>query len=261
MSPIDELIPLLKKMRLSGVLQSLELRLNQATEDDLSHAEFLLRLLTDEIERRDVKQLEQRIRRADFEHGKTLESFDFHFNPKAPKTKIVDLATCTFIAQKRNVLFVGPTGVGKSHLAQAIGHRACRAGYTVLNLVAQDLFRQLRAARADASVDRRLQRLAKPDLLIVDDLGLRPLTGEEQLDLYELIRARHERCSTIITSNRAVTELHALFTDPLVAAAAMDRLLQNAHVITIEGDSHRNPPPRRGSRKRRDGQHEQEVAR
>ena len=261
MSPIDELVPLLKKLRLSGVLQSLELRLNQATEDDLAHAEFLLRLLTDEIERRDAKHLEQRIRRADFEHGKTLETFDFHFNPAVPKTKIIDLATCTFVAQKRNALFVGPTGVGKSHLAQAIGHRACRAGYTVLNMVAQDLFRQLRACRADDSVDRRLQRLAKPDLLIIDDLGLRPLAGAEQLELYEVIRVRHDRCSTIVTSNRAVTELHALFADPLLAAAAMDRLLHNAYVITIEGDSHRNPPPRRGSRKRgADEQHVQEGA-
>jgi DNA replication protein DnaC len=261
MSPIDELVPLLKKLRLSGVLQSLELRLGQATEDNLAHAEFLVRLLTDETERRDAKHLEQRIRRADFEHGKTLDSFDFHFNPAVPKTKIVDLATCTFIAQKRNALFIGPTGVGKSHLAQAIGHRACRAGYTVLNMVAQDLFRHLRAGRADASVDQRLQKLAKPDLLIIDDLGLRPLAGDEQLELYELIRARHERCSTIVTSNRAVEELHALFADPLLAAAAMDRLLQNAYVITIEGDSHRNPPPRRGSRRRKDENQAQEVAR
>lgn len=257
MSPIDELIPLLKKLRLSGVLQSLELRLGQAADDDLAPAEFLLRLLTDEVERRDAKHLEQRIRRASFEHGKTLETFDFHFNPAVPKAKVVDLATCTFIAKKRNVLFVGPTGVGKSHLAQAIGHRACRAGYTVLNVDAQDLFRDLRAGRADASVDRRLQRLAKPDLLILDDLGLRPLAGDEQLELYEVIRLRHERASTIVTSNRAIPELHALFADPLLAAAAMDRLLQNAQLITIEGDSHRNPPKRR---RRKGSNNNQEVA-
>lgn len=258
MSPIDELIPLLKKLRLSGVLQSLDVRLEQATDDNLAPTEFLLRLLTDEAERRDAKHLEQRIRRASFDHGRTLETFDFHFNPAVPKAKVVDLATCTFIAQKRNALLVGPTGVGKSHLAQAIGHRACRAGYTVLNTAAQDLFRNLRAGRADASVDRRMQRLAKPDLVIIDDLGLRPLASDEQLELYEVIRIRHERASTIVTSNRAVTELHALFADPLLAAAAMDRLLQNAHVITIEGDSYRNPSPRRA--RKRKGANSHEVA-
>ncbi len=247
MSPIDELVPLLKKLRLSGVLQSLELRLEQATSDDLAPAEFMLRLLTDEVERRDAKHLELRLRRANFEHEKTLEAFDFHFNPSVPKNKIIDLATCTFVAKKRNVLFIGPAGVGKSHLSQALGHRACRAGYTVLYCAAQDLFRQLRAGRADGSVDRRLQRLAKPDLLIIDDLGLRPLAGNEPLELYEVIRCRHERGSIILTSNRAVSELPPLFGDPLLASAAMDRLLQDAHIITIEGDSFRNPPPRRAS--------------
>ena len=140
----------------------------RSPRDNLAPAEFLVRLLTDEIERREARQLELRLRRAGFEHGKTLETFDFHFNPAVPKAKIVDLATCIFIAQKHNVSFIGPTGVGKSHLAQAIGYRACLAGYEVLSISAQDLFRQLRAARADASVDRRLKKLAKPDLLIID---------------------------------------------------------------------------------------------
>src|SRR5688500_6762444 len=108
MSPTDELIPLSKKLRLSGVLQSLELRTRQAVDDNLSHAEFLLRLLTDEVERRDSKQLEQRVRRANFEHAKTLEDFDFHFNPGVPKAKIVDLATCGFIAKQQNVLLIAP---------------------------------------------------------------------------------------------------------------------------------------------------------
>jgi DNA replication protein DnaC len=260
MSPIDELVPLLKKLRLSGVLQSLELRLNEAVEDDLTHGEFLLRLLTDEVERRDAKQLELRLRRANFEHGKTLETFDFHFNPHVPKTKVIDLATCSFIGHKRNVLLIGPTGVGKSHLAQAIGHRACRAGYGVVSVAAQELFRDLRAGRADASVDRRLDKLTRPELLIIDDLGLRPLAPEEQLELYELIRLRHERASTIVTSNRAVDELHALFADPLLAAAAMDRLLQDAQVITIEGDSYRNPPTRRRSRRAAGDAQHQEVS-
>ncbi len=242
MSPIDNLIPLLKKLRMSGVLLTLELRTQQAVDDNLSHAEFLLRLLTDEVERRDSKQLDQRIRRASFEHAKTIEDFDFHFNPAIPKAKILDLATCTFVPQRKNVVIIGPTGVGKSHLSEAIGHRACLAGHTVLYVAAQDMLAQLRAARADESYERRLLRFTTPDLLIIDDLGLRPLTRDEPLDLYEIIRHRYERSSTIITSNRDAGELGGIFGDPLLASAAMDRILHGAHVITIEGPSYRNPP-------------------
>lgn len=243
MSPIDELIPLLKKLRLSGVLATLELRTTQAAEDDLAHTEFLLRLLSDEVERRDAKMLEQRIRRASFEHQKTLEDFDFHFNPSVPKAKVIDLATCGFVARKRNVLLVGPSGVGKSHIAQALGHRACLLGHKVLYVTAHDMFRQLRAARGDGTHDRRMKRFTSPDLLIIDDLGLRDLTQDEPIDLYDIVRLRHERASTIITSNRALRELPAIFGDPLLSSAAMDRLLEDAQVIVIDGDSYRNPPP------------------
>lgn len=245
MSAIDDLVPMLKKLRLSGVLQSLELRTRQAVDDNLVHGEFLYRLLADEVERRDGKQLDARIRRANFEHARTVEDFDFLFNPSVPKAKVLDLATCAFVERHENVLFVGPTGVGKSHLAQAIGHRACRVGHAVLYVSAQDLFKQLRAARADGSLDRKVLRYTSCELLIIDDLGLRPLAGDEPLDLYDIIRLRHERASTILTSNRAVEELAQLFGDPLLASAAMDRLLQRAHVLVIEGDSYRNPPPSR----------------
>jgi DNA replication protein DnaC len=245
MSPTDELIPLLKKLRLSGVLQSLDLRTRQAVEDNLSHGEFLYRLLSDEVERRDAKQLEQRLRRASFEHRASLEDFDFSFNPNIPKSKVIDLATCAFIERKENVLLAGKTGVGKSHIAQALGHRACRAGYTVLYTSAHDMLTGLRAARADASYDRKLARYASPDLLIIDDLGLRPLVHDEPIDLYEIIRQRYERTSTVLTSNRDIDEWQPLFGDALLASAAMDRLLHHAHVLVIEGDSYRNPPPRR----------------
>jgi DNA replication protein DnaC len=244
MSANDDLVPVLKKLRLSGVLQSLPLRTRQAVDENLDHNEFLYRLLQDEVDRRDGKQLNLRLARANFEHAKTLEDFDFLFNPRVPKSKIVDLATCHFVDRKEVVLLLGPTGVGKSHLAQALGHRAVRRGHTVLYIGAAQLFGQLRAARGDGSYDRRLLKFTGPDLLIVDDLGLRPLRGEEPEDLFEIIRQRYERGALIVTSNRAMTEWPPLFGDPLLASAALDRLLHHAHVLELEGDSFRNPPRR-----------------
>lgn len=248
MHPIDELSRILKKLRLSGILQTLDLRTRQATDEDLAHSEFLYRLLNDEVERRDAKQLDTRLRRASFEHRKSIEDFDFSFNPKIPKAKILELATCAFVEKRENICIVGQSGVGKSHVAQALGHRACMAGHTVLYTSANAMLNELRASRADASYNRRLLRFTKPALLIIDDLGLRALKGDEPLDLYEVFRGRYERGSIIVTSNRAIEEWSPLFSDALLAGAAMDRLLHHSHVIEIEGHSYRNPP--RGARRK-----------
>ena len=250
MSPIDSLTPILKKLRMSGILETLELRTTEAAEDNLSHTEFLLRLLTDETERRDAKMLDHRIRRANFEHAKTVEDFDFQFNPGVPKSKVIDLAAGSFIGRMKNVVIAGKVGVGKSHIAQAIGHRACLSGYKVLYTSAQDMLKQLRSARGDNTHERRMLKYTQPDLLIVDDLGLRPLTNDEPIDLYDVIRLRYERGSIITTSNRALEELPDIFGDPLLASAAMDRLLDDAHIIEIEGDSYRNPPASKRRAKR-----------
>jgi DNA replication protein DnaC len=242
MSTTDELVPILKKLRLSGVLKTLDLRTREASDGVITHSDFLFRVCCDEVQRREAKQLEQRMRRASFETTKRLEDFEWSFNPKVPKQKLVELAACHFVEKHENVLLIGPTGVGKSHLAQAIGERACRAGHSVCYVSAHKMLSTLRASRADQSYDKKLLRFTSPDLLIVDDLGLRPLEGEEPIDLYELIKQRYERGAMIVTSNRALEEWHPLFLDDLMASAAMDRLLHHAHVVVIEGHSYRNPP-------------------
>ncbi len=248
MSPLDDLGQMLKKLRLSGLLETLPLRLGQAVDGNLPYEEFLLRLVCDEVERRNAKQLQLRLGRAGFESGKTLEDFDFSFNPQIPKARVIDLCTCAFVARRDNVLLIGPAGVGKSHIAQALGHRACRAGYATVWTPAHKLFAELRASRADGSYERKMARLTAPDVLIIDDLGLRSLRSDEPEDLYELIRQRYETGSTIITSNRAVEEWPPLFIDPLLASAAMDRLLHHAHIVVMDGDSYRNPPRKRPTR-------------
>jgi DNA replication protein DnaC len=239
MPPVDDLVPILKKLRLSGVLQSLDIRLRQVTDNDIGAIEFLYRLLQDEVERREAKQLQLRLGRAAFESHKSFDDFDFSFNAELPKAKLLDLATCRFLDTHTNLLLVGPAGVGKSHLAQAIGQRTCLAGHSVLYVTAHQLFATLRASRADATYDRKLARFTSPRLLIIDDLGLRPLADDEPMDLYEIIRQRYERSSTPITSNRDVTEWYPLFGDALLASAAMDRLLHHSHLLVLEGHSFR----------------------
>lgn len=241
MTVASDLVPILKKLRLSGVLQTIDLRSRQAADDSLSHQEYLFRVLHDEIERRESKQLDVRMRRANFDATKSLEDFDFTFNPKIPKATIVDLATCNFVEKHANVLLVGRSGLGKSHVAQAIGLRACRAGYTVHHTSAHQMLTQLRAARADGGYDKKLLRFTSVDLLIVDDVGLRPLERDEPIDLYEIIRQRYERGAMILTSNRHVDEWGSLFNDALLASAAIDRLLHHSTIVEMEGESYRNP--------------------
>ena len=248
MSIQEDLIPVLKKLRLSGLLQSLDVRRAQAIDENQSLSEFLYYLLHDEVERRDGKQLDLRTRRAGFEGTKTLEDFDFSFNTAIPRAELLELGTCAWIQRRENVVLIGPAGVGKSHLAQALGGRACRLGHSVLYTSAHDMLVQLRAARADETVERKLLRYTAPDLLIIDDLGLRPLRGDEPLDLYEVIRRRYERGSIVVTSNRDTEEWAPLFGDALLASAALDRMLHHAHQLLLDGPSYRNPEPKRRKR-------------
>ena len=225
----------LKILRLGGFLESLDLRLTQAQEEDCDHLTFLQLMLQDEIERREAKKLAQRLSRASFEEEKTLEGFDFSFNPKVKRSLIKGLATCLFIEKKEHVLIYGPAGVGKTHLAQAIGHEACRRGYEVLFVKSVKMLRSLHAARADYSWEKRIKKFLRPDFLIIDDFGLSALTPTQAEDFYEIVTERHLKSSMIINSNRTPQDWIPLFPDPVMANSALDRVAHHAHHILIEG--------------------------
>lgn len=239
MSHDPQLNTRLKQLRLSGILETLDVRLRQATDEQWPHLDFLQRLMEDEVERRTHKQLAMRLRRAGFQTDKTLERFDFSFNPQLNRHLIMELATCQFVARKQPVLIVGPSGVGKSHLAQALGYEACKHGYDVAYSPCTKLLASLAAGRVDGSYERRLQTIIRPELLILDDFGLKPLRPPAPEDFYDIINERYEKGSTLITSNRALNEFPQLFGDPLLASAGLDRLFDNAFVITITGASFR----------------------
>jgi DNA replication protein DnaC len=225
----------LKTLRLGGFLETLELRLTQAREEDYDHLMFLQLMVQDEIERREAKKLAQRLSRASFEEQKTLEGFDFSFNPKIKRALITNLATCIFIERKEHILIYGPAGVGKTHLAQAIGHEACRKGHEVLFVKSVKMLRSLHAARADHSWEKRIKKFLRPDLLIIDDFGLTALTATQAEDFYEIVTERHLNSSMIINSNRPPQDWIPLFPDPVMANSALDRLVHHAHHIIIEG--------------------------
>lgn len=229
----------LKRLRMSGLLQTLEVRTTQAIDGQWTYTEFLIRLLEDEINRREQMQLARRIRRAAISTTKTLEGYDFAFNPQVNRQRILELATCTYIRQKRNVLICGPTGVGKTHLSQALAHEACRQGFNVLFSNTYEMLRHLNGGRADGTFETRMQTYLRPDLLILDDFGLKSLQPPAPEDLYDVISGRYERGSILVTSNRDLPEWPDLFNAPLLASAGLDRLTHQAHVVIITGRSYR----------------------
>lgn len=234
-----QLLPKLKSLRLSGILATLDVRNQQAIQEKCTYVEFLEKLLEDEVERRNQKQLALRLRRSNLDPGKTLEMFDFHFNASVNRQMIYDLASGAFVERSECVFILGPAGVGKTHLAQALGHEAVRRGRDVVFTRASSMLAHLNAGRADGTYERRLASYVRPDVLILDDFGLKPMRPPASEDLYEVIDGRYGKGSIILTTNRAFTEWPELFDQPVLASAAIDRLAHGATQITITGDSFR----------------------
>jgi len=237
----------LKKLRLSGMSGSLEVRLQEASANRLSHREFLELVLQDELAVRHDRTVERRIRSAAFRDQKALDDFDWDFNRSINKKAIYDLAAGGFVRKHQDVLLVGPPGVGKSHLAQAVGLAMVKAGYLVLYRSIFDTVRDLLHDEAFEGHDKIMAKYLKPDLLILDDMGMKQLPKRSGEYLFEIIMRRHELKSTMMTSNRPLEDWGKLLGDVPTATAILDRLLEAAEIIQITGKSYRMGRAARGN--------------
>jgi len=235
----NELKQTLKRLRLSGLLATLPDRVAYAKGTKLSYEEFLELILNDEIQRREDTNVATRLRQAMVDLDQTFERFDWESAIIVDRERLKDLFSLEFITRKENILICGPVGVGKTFIANALAHSACRRGHKVVMLRAATMFKKLLQSRGDNSHSKELVKLISPELLIIDDFGLQRLTDEQSNDFYEVIIERYEKASTIITSNRDVEEWMALFDDPIMANSALDRIAHNAHQLVIEGESYR----------------------
>jgi len=239
----DQLTPYLESqlraLKLKGVLECWQETVERAVQNNLSYPECLSLLLEEELKRKNDVSVKTKINKARFPCTKTLEEFDFSFQPSIKEKEIISLGSLDFIEKKENVIFLGPPGVGKTHLSVALGIKACTAKYRVLFVTAQKLLEELMLSARDGSLLNRLLGYSRLNLLIIDELGYMPVTKEEANLLYRLVSMRYEKGSIILTSNYNFSEWGEVFSDQVVASAIIDRLVHHARIFYINGTSYR----------------------
>jgi DNA replication protein DnaC len=234
-----ELQKTLRSLRLSGILASLPARIQQASDGGLAPLEFFECLLEDELQRRRDRLFERRLKLARLDPLKRIDNFDWSFNPKVPKKQLCELATARFIADRENIILIGPPGTGKTHIVNAIALCAVQAGYTALYFQIHNLVAAV--MEADATGERKafFKKLLKADLLILDDLGFKRLRHDDAEELLEIIMRRYEHASTIMISNRPIEDWPKVLGDAATASALLDRLMHHAHMLPFHGKSYR----------------------
>jgi len=233
----------LESLRLHGMVQALKQQWQQPELNELSFEQRLGLLVDRESDLRQTRQMQTRLRKAKLRQNAVVEDIDFKHPRGMDRSQVLQLATCQWIKQKQNLLITGPTGVGKSYLACALAHTACREGFSVLYLRIARLFADLALARGDGRYIKLLATFAKTDLLLLDDYGLAPLAKEQRYDFLEILEDRHGLRSTLVTSQLPVEHWHEQIGDPTTADAILDRLVHNAHTLQLKGGSMRKKTP------------------